>query len=271
MRLRRGPFIIGFGAFATAGLLRARRVTAQVMPPPGLNTDLGNQGAFYRFTLDVGGGEHVICRAAVLPRQSFAARIVEQKTRENAEFAVQDIARRTGATVAINGGRFNGAFAPDGLLIVDGQTIGQKRADWIGYLTIDADGNATVTDKPDLHDARYALQGDPLIIEPRGKIGMMREDNQRFRRSIIAQSGDVIVAMVTSPVSLFSLAYALLENPHALFLTHIDAALNLSGAATTSLFVRFADRSEMVVQAMWPNRSVITFTARQDHASTGSA
>jgi hypothetical protein len=261
MRVKRSRFVIGFGAFATAGVLRVP-ARAQMMPPPGLNTDLGHQGAFYRFALDVGSGEHVICRAAVLPRQSFAAAIVEQTTRDNAEFAVQDVARQSGATVAINGGRFNGAFQPDGLLMVNGRTIGQKRADWIGYLTIDNAGNAAVTDKPDLGSARYALQGDPLIIEPRGKIGMMREDNQRFRRSIIAQSGDVIIAMVTSPVSLFSLAYGLMENPHSLFLTHIDAALNLSGAATTSMYVKFADRSEMVVQALWPNRSVITFTAR---------
>lgn len=260
--MRRSRFVIGFGTFAAVGALRAPGAMAQVMPPPDVDTDLGNQGAFYRIALDVGGGEHVICRAAVLPRQAFAARIVEQKTRDNAEFAVQDIARRTGATVAINGGRFNGAFAPDGLLIVDGQTIGHKRADWIGYLTIDEAGNASVTDKPDLAGARYALQGDPLIIEPAGKIGMMREDNKRARRSIIAQSGDSIVAMVTSPVSLFSLAYALLENPHALFLTHIDAALNLSGAATTSLYARFANGREVVVQAVWPNRSVITFSAR---------
>lgn len=267
MGMRRSRFVIGFGAFALATVARRKPAIAQVMPPADMNTDLGNQGAFYRFALDVGENAHVICRAAVLPRQSFAARVVEQKTRDNAEFAVQDIARRTGATVAINGGRFNGAFAPDGLLIVDGQTIGHKRADWIGYVTIDDAGNASVTDKPDLASARYALQGDPLIIEPGGKMGMIREDNQRFRRSIIAQSGDLIIAMVTTPVSLFSLAYALLENPHALFLTHVDAALNLSGAATTSFFAKFPDRTQIVVQARWPNRSVITFTARRGSAS----
>lgn len=267
MGMRRSRFVIGFGAFALATVARRKPAIAQVMPPADMNTDLGNQGAFYRFALDVGDGAHVICRAAVLPRQSFAAQIVEQKTRDNAEFAVQDIARRTGATVAINGGRFNGAFAPDGLLIVDGQTIGHKRADWMGYVTIGDAGNATITNKPDLAAARYALQGDPLIIEPGGKMGMIREDNQRFRRSIIAQSGDLIIAMVTTPVSLFSLAYALLENPHVLFLTHVDAALNLSGAATTSFFAKFPDRTQIVVQARWPNRSVITFTARRSSAS----
>lgn len=270
MKIRRSRFVIGLGAFATAGVFRAVPAAAQVVPPRGelvfpprrTQRDLGNQGALYQFSVDVGGGERVFVTAAVLPRQSFAARIVQQTTRLNALDAVQNIARNSAAAVAINGGQFNGAFAPEGLLIVDGEVIGRKRADWIGYLTIDADGNAAVTDKPDLRRARYALQGDPLMIEPSNKMGMIRDDNRRARRSVIAQSGDLIIALVTSPVTLFDLAYALMENPGHLFLTRIDAALNLSGAATTSFYARLKDGGEVTVPARWPNRSAITFSPR---------
>lgn len=255
MRVQRSRFVLGLGAFATAGVFRT-------VPPRRVQSDLGNQGALYQCSLDVGGGERVSVTAAVLPRQSFAASIVQQTTRVNALEAVQNVARSSAATVAMNGGRFNGAFAPEGLLIVDGEVIGRKRADWIGYLTIDAGGNAAVTDKPDLHRARYALQGDPLMIEPPNKMGMIRDDNQQARRSVIAQCGDLIIALVTSPVTLFDLAYALMENPEYLFLTRIDAALNLSGAATTSFYARLKDGSEVTVPARWPNRSVITFSPR---------
>ena len=265
MSLARNQFLIGLGAFACVGPVRpAARVIIRppMLPPAPQVSDLGNQGALYRFFLDIGDGQRVFCTAAALPRRSFAARIVEQPTRQNAWTAVQSIGRSTKATVAINGGRFNGAFAPDGLLIVDKRVIGEKRADWIGYLTVDADGNAAVTNKPDLRRAQYAVQGDPLIIEPGGKMGMMREDGKRFRRTLIVQSGDVIYAMVTTPVSLFSLAYALLERPDALYVNHFDAALNLSGAATTSFYAKLTDGQEVNVPAFWPNRDVITFAPR---------
>jgi len=148
------------------------------------------------------------------------------------------------------------------LLIVDGKIIGRKRSDWPGYITIDAGGNASVTNRPDLRRAIYAMQGDPLMIEPGGKMGMIREDNKRFRRTIIAQGGDSIIAMVTTPASLFSLAYAMLEQPQAFFLSHIDAALNLSGASTTSFYAHLANGVDVFVSAYWPNRTVIIFSPR---------
>lgn len=224
--------------------------------------DLGNQGALYRVPLEAGDGRGFVCTAAVLPRRSFAASIVQQHTRAGALTVVSDVGRSTHATVAINGGRFNGAFAPDGLLIVDRKTVGKKRADWMAYFIIDNDGDASVTSKPNLRNARYAVQGNPMLIEPGGKIGIVRDDDQRYRRTVVAQSGDVIIAMVTTPVSLFTLAYALIERPDAFYLNRIDAAINLSGAATTSFYAKLKSGEEVTVPAFWPNRDIITFTPR---------
>jgi hypothetical protein len=262
MKIDRKQFIVGIGAFSAVTLRTGSRAAAQLVPGTQI-ADLGNQGALYRVLLDVGGGRRVSCDAAVLPRRSFAARIVEQRSQSGSLTAVQDIARTTGATVAVNGGRFNGAFSPDGLLIVDGKRVGRKRADWSGYISIDRGGNASVTDKPDLRNAMYAVQGYPMLIEPGEKMGIWREDGKRFRRTVIAQSGDVIIALATvTPASLFELAYALIERPDAFFLNRIDAAINLSGAATTSFYAKQADGDEITIQAYWPNRDVITFTPR---------
>ncbi len=252
---------MGAGALAGAAFFNPRIARPQI-EMDAHTYDLGNQGALYRVPLDTGQGMRVECTAAVLPRRSFAASIVEQRTRAGALIAVESIGKRTQATVAINGGRFNGVFAPDGLLMVDGKIVGRKRADWIGYLTIDSGGNASVTKTPELRLARYAVQGNVLLVEPGGKMGIQREDDQVFRRTIVAQSGDVIIAMVTTPVSLFRLAYALIERPDAFFVNRIDAALNLSGAATTSFYAKLADGSEITERAYWPNRDVITFTPR---------
>lgn len=261
MAYSRGRFLIGMGAFSGILLHRPLPARAQAAPWPN-QADLGHQGTLYRVMLDIGEGQRLFCTAAALPRQSFAARIVEQRTQAGANSAVEDIARSSHATAAINGGRFTGGFSPDGLLIVGHKTIGRKRADWRGYLTIDDAGMASVTDAPDLARCRDAVQGDPLIVEPGGKMGIMRDDGRRFRRTVIAQSGDVILAMVTTPVSLFSLAYALLEAPGLFYMNHFDAALNLSGAATSSFYAKSADGQEAIVQSPWMNRDVIVFTPR---------
>lgn len=265
--MRRKRFVIGFGTFAVAGAVTSGSALSQVTIAPNgqpswrpQTNDLGNQGALYRFCLNADDGA-VSCTAAVLPRSSFRAQILTKAERPDDNMMVQDLARVSNATVAVNGGFFNGAFAPDGLLTVGGKTIGRARSDWMGALTIDKDGNAQVSTAL-TQEAVYAVQGNPMLVEPGGNIGVHHEDHIVRRRTIIAQSGDMIVAMVTSPVSLFRLAYALVEHPEALALSHIDAALNLSGAATTSFYAKLPDGSEVNVPARWINRDVVAFYVR---------
>lgn len=264
MSFARRRFLVGLGAFAAIG---ATHASAQVQFRTQ-TYDLGDQGALYRVPLDLGNGRRCICTAAVLPRRSFSASIAEHRDKVGALTAVADVARIRNAVVAINGGRFNGAFAPDGLLVVDGKIVGKKRADWIGYVRIDENGNASVTADPQVATARYAVQGNPMLIEPGGKMGIWREDNQRYRRTVLAQSGDLIVAMVTTPVSYFELAYALIEQPGSLFVNRIDAAVNLSGAATTAFYAKCADGSEVDVPSFWPNRDVLYFSRRVNRTET---
>ena len=261
MTMDRGQFLGGLGAVAAGGPFTIRCAAAQLSSKTQVY-DLGDQGALYRTWLDLGERPGFSCTAAVLPRRAFAASIIQHESRNGALSAVTDAAQSTGATVAINGGYFNGAFEPDGLLIVDGKRVGQKRADWMGYLIVDGDGNASVTSKPDLRAARYAVQGNPMIVEGGNKIGIIREDHRHVRRTVIAQSGDLVIAMVTGPVSLFKLAYALIERPDAFYLNRIDAALNMSGAATTSFYAKPIDGEPITVPAFWPNRDVITFKPR---------
>jgi exopolysaccharide biosynthesis protein len=267
--MRRRRFVIGFGAFAAVGVVTGGVAASQVtILPKGQpiwqpqTVDLGNQGALYRFLLlNSDDGIRVLCTAAVLPRSTFRAKILAQAERPDNNTTVQDLARASNAAVAINGGFFNGAFSPDGLLTVDGKTIGRARSDWMGALTIDKDGNAQVS-TDGAQRAAYAVQGNPMLVEPGGNMGIHRESNLMAARTVIAQSGDMIVAMVTSPVSLFRLAYALIEHPEALSLSHIDAALNLSGSATTSFYAKLPDGSEVNVPASWINRDVVSFYVR---------
>ncbi|MBV9269826.1 MAG: hypothetical protein JO165_01945, partial [Candidatus Eremiobacteraeota bacterium] len=152
--MKRARFIVRFGTFATA-LTLCPHIAAAATYSAQTTYDLGNQGALYVINFEARLG-NVRCWAAVLPRNSFHARIVQGFDSQTSATPFDAVARRYNAQIAINGGRFNGAFAPDGLLIVDGKTVGEKRSDWDGVLQIDRAGRAGVTTTPQLHEAQYA-------------------------------------------------------------------------------------------------------------------
>jgi len=261
MNVTRKAFTVMLGTTAAGFALRARQGAAQVLSP-ATTSDLGHQGVLYRVQFPpVYDSPPVHCMVAVLPRESFAAQIIESHDRRSVT-TVRDAARAAHARVAINGGFFNGAFAPEGLLVVDGKIVGRKRADWDGTFVVDYAGTPSVTTKPDLRTARYVVQGHPTLVERGAKMGIRSEDHVRGRRTVVAQSGDAILAMVTSPVSLYQLAYLLLEYPDAFYAHDIDVALNLTGDATAGFYAKLPGGTEIEERSYWPNRDVIVFTER---------
>jgi Phosphodiester glycosidase len=254
--MRRTRFIVGVGAFAAAGMTLTRGALSQVAEP----ISLGNQGALFQFKVK-GNGIEADCIAAVLPQSTFEARILSNRLRPNDTAIVADLAVETDAIVGINGGFFTDTGDPDGLLILDGKRVSYARGDWKGFFSIDETGAASIgTTSPP--SARYAMQGYPMLIEPGGVMGIRRDDRVQTRRSIIAQSGSTIVAMVVSPISLFDLASALMQDPGAFGLAHFDAALNLNGDAATGFYARTPQGKKVIVQAQWSSRDVIAFYSR---------
>jgi hypothetical protein len=251
--MRRPQFIIRFGAFAAAGAALTTGALSQVAGP----VSLGNQGTLYRFSIK-GDGVAADCLAAVLPQDGFEARILSNRLQPGDNAIVADLAQETGAIVGINGGFYSIGGGPDGLLILDGKKIGYARSDWKGYFSVDGTGTASIgTDTPPA--VRYAMQAFPMLIEPVGVMGMRSNDHIQTRRSVIAQSGTTIVAMVVSPISLFELASFLLGSPGAFGLAHFDAALNLSGAATSGFYAKLPQGKDVIVQAQLSSRDVIAF------------
>jgi hypothetical protein len=251
--MRRTQFVVGLGAFAAAGAGLRCAASSQVAQPAAL----GHQGALYRYTFK-GRGSEAECIAAVLPQDSFQTRILSNRLRPSDIAIVADLAKETNAIVGINGGFFTDTGDPDGLLILDGKRVGYARGDWKGFFSIDETGAASIGTAA-APTARYAMQGFPMLIEPGGVMGIRSDDRVQTRRTIIAQSGSTIVAMVASPISLFNLASVLMENPGAFGVAQFDAALNLSGSATTGFYARTAQGQEVIVQAQASSRDVIAF------------
>ncbi len=225
--------------------------------------DLGFQGALrsIRFAPER-GTVPVLCLAALLPRASFRASILAESDRARAYSAVTELARRQHACVAINGGFFDvDRFTPKGLLVIDGKTVNRARSDFSGVVSIDRMGALSVVRTSEVRHPEFAVQGRPLLVAPGGKMGMRSDDGRRAERSFIAQSGDIVIAAVTSPVTLYHLADVLVEYPDAFGLPRIDAALNLSGSATTSFYARLPDGTEVIRHPSGPNRDVVLFSA----------
>lgn len=227
--------------------------------------DLGNQGAIrsIRFAPER-GVVPVRCLAAMLPRSSFSATLVQLQERSTSYNAVSELGRSNNAVVAINGGFFKyDTFSPDGLLIVNGRRVGQIRTDEGGFAMIDDKGALTIAPEFPRHAApRFALQGLPMLINPGGKMAMRSENLERARRSFLAQGDDYVIAGITSPVTLWHLADVMIEYPDAFGLNSIDAAINLTGDATSAFYAKLADGTIMQRAASWPNLDVLLFTVR---------
>lgn len=257
------------GAAATGPMLATLRFRASAQAyAPGYDIegtfDLGRRGELrsIRFAPER-GVVPVQCLAALLPRAAFGATILEAPERSMAYSAVVDLARRRNASVAINGGFFDfERFTPDGLLVIAGNTVGRARPDFSGAISIDRNGMLSVVPTAAARHSEFAVQGNPLLIEAGGKMAMRSETGLRAQRSFVAQSGDVVIVAVTSPVTLYHLADVLVQYPDAFGLRRIDAALNLSGAATTSFYARLSDGSEVIRRSSWPNRDVLIFDNR---------
>jgi|GEM_PF-2031212 len=227
--------------------------------------DLGGQGSVrsIRFAPER-GIVPVQCLAAILPRSSFVATLVQTQERSSSYNAVTDLGRSNDAVVAINGGFFKyDTFSPDGLLIVNGRRVGDMRTGIGGVAIIDDTGALTIAEQlPKGAAPKFAVQGVPMLVMPGGEMGMRSETGRRARRSFIAQSADAVIAGVTSPVTLYHLADVMIEYPDAFGVDRVDAAINLTGAATSAFYAKLADGSTLQRDASWPNLDVLLFRRR---------
>jgi Phosphodiester glycosidase len=231
--------------------------------------DLGSQGSvrYIRFAPER-GVVPVLCTAAILPQATFRSNLAELHERSKAYNAVNEMAIANDAVVAVNGGFFVfNTFTPDGLLIVDGRRIGQARPGVGGIVALDSIGRLSISGDTDPRGALNAVQSQPLLVLPGGKMGMRSETGLLARRSFIAVSGDFVIAGITSPVTLYHLADVMIEYPDAFGLPRIDAALNLTGDATSAFYARLQEGTTLERRPTWPNRDVLLFTRRYNASS----
>lgn len=145
----------------------------------------------------------------------------------------------------INGGFFDENDRATGLVIFDGVARGETYQGFGGMVVINADGQfelRSLRQQPyDPNEPlQQAMQSAPMLIQPGGALSELDADEDRSRRSVIAQDrqGRVLLIAVDLPfLTLPELAQALAESE-----LDLDAALALDGGRSTGLYVNREQR-----------------------------
>ncbi len=136
-------------------------------------------------------------------------------------------------SLMINGGYFTPEFTPVGLCKVDGKFINKKKPKKLsGFVAIDKKGAVNIlTHSDDLKPYPSILQSGPYVIDPGGKVGIRSNDGEISTRTLIGKtSGNDLVIMISSPISLYNLAHFIKQKA-----PDIERLLNLDGGPSTAL------------------------------------
>lgn len=150
----------------------------------------------------------------------------------------------TDAAIVLNGGYYsieNERYFPDGLTIVDGQTVGRSFTGFGGMLAIRPSGAELrwLVEKPynSSEPLQAALQSFPILVKPGGELGFgpERENHVGARRTVIAQDKNGRILLMVAPQGYFTL------HQLSVYLTEsdldLDIAINLDGGGSTGILV----------------------------------
>lgn len=188
-------------------------------------------------SLPIPGKAPIYVTAATIDRNHLRAVVSVLDMPQIPSLQLHQAVQANQATMAINGGFYDmKTLLPVGLLNAGGQRFGSLDPTLSGAVVVDPAGFLSIVPAAQASAASSAIQTGPFLINPGGTIGITSDtDNQLVHRSFIAQSGDSIVAGVTSNVVLRDLAKAIHDYHDALGVKSFDAAVNLSGSATAGM------------------------------------
>jgi hypothetical protein len=158
--------------------------------------------------------------------------------------SLSDWQAETGALIVVNGGyyRVEGEkLIPTGLIIVDGQAIGQSYDSFAGMLAVTATGPELRWLQQQPYDPDESLlaglQSFPLLVKPGGELGFpaQYEDNRKARRTVIGQDrAGRLLFMVAGRghFTLHQLSVYLVNSD-----LELDIALNLDGGPSSGLLL----------------------------------
>jgi hypothetical protein len=158
--------------------------------------------------------------------------------------SLEDWQKETDAIMVVNGGFFrveNEKYFPNGLTIINGETVGSSYEGFGGMLAIQ-EGWAELrwlAERPYIpgEALQAALQSFPMLVKPGGELGFPPEleDHLQARRTAIAQDREGRLLFILAPRGHFTL------HRLSLYLTesdlNLDIAINLDGGPSSGIML----------------------------------
>jgi hypothetical protein len=151
---------------------------------------------------------------------------------------------RTGALLVANGGYYSktdDGYLANGLIVVDGQALGNSYGAFAGMLAISMNGPELrwLQQQPYSPEEPLlaALQSFPLLVKPGGRLGFPAryEDHIAARRTVIGQDNVGRILFLVAPKGYFTL------HQLSIYLVDIDLdldiALNLDGGPSSGILL----------------------------------
>lgn len=148
------------------------------------------------------------------------------------------------AIAGVNGGFFNPAFEPLGLVIADGKRAGAwQRSSLLGGVVVVRKDRLMLLWRDEFKDAadiRQLLQAGPRLVNHGTAITGLEADRRRPRTFIATDNAGRWLIGIAQSTSLAHLAQ-ILATPGLVPGVEIDRALNFDGGRSTGLWLRTAE------------------------------
>jgi hypothetical protein len=260
--MRRQNILLGIGVAAGLGALLVGYCATSRYEwlPQTVGTDVPGDGCRVHTVVLHKHGLAVQATSVVIDPDMMKARVVDMPVATSTPLAS---ALNGGSGVAVNGGYFDAAFAPVGLLRVDGVTIAASPSKHSGAVVIDASGSLRIVRADDrlVAASPTVLQCGPFLVDPGGTRGIDREDGAIAERTVIATDGERVCVITTGPVTLMDLSDCLIEQPSAFGLKRVERALNLDGGPSSGCLVA-TSQGTLGHEPRGKIRNALIFTSR---------
>lgn len=202
--------------------------------------------------------------AVLLKNNAYSAKIINHNISIAHLFSsrVYTTTKAAHAFLGINGGFFTPEYKPLGLIIINSQTLNAiSRSKLLsGLVLINSHGEINLKTKwSHYKKARFALQTGPFLIRPNGHIAVTKPGHKERRTVLALTKKNNLLALSTTSVSLYNLAFALKNNPQMFGAKKISTALNLDGGTSTAMSLFIPHQKPIVIPEFFPVKNILIF------------
>lgn len=200
-------------------------------------------------------------------------RIVLAPQRGEQGSTTRELLEKNGGILAVNGGFFDidraSRLSPSGVLVSNGLRLADYRKGAGSALVYEKDGQTAIGWSKDWETigdgVTNAVQAGPMIVDPGGKNGIIKNDFNRHNRTAVCMTQDrqFIVTVVTGGLSLFELGAILSAKPSDGGFG-CERAMNLDGGPSTQASFRSPDgKHTLEIEGTWPSQNVLLVKGKE--------